>query len=86
MYARATWPKFVMFEEDVELHKSKWDIHYKNKRVIMWDNTNVPIAFKPSASDTQRNTYNAYYAGNVAKGGVFIQPCGWIGTHHLSSG
>jgi hypothetical protein len=58
-------------------------MNYSEKRVVMWDNTNVPFRFKPSTSDMQRNTYSAYYAGNVAKGGVFIQPCGWMGTHTL---
>ena len=26
------------------------------------------------------------YAQNCAKGAVFIQPCGWMGTYHLWSG
>jgi DDE superfamily endonuclease len=77
------WPKFTSFTEDITLRKVKWDMYYMNRRVVMWDNTNIPICFKPSAADTQRNTYSAYYAGNVAKGGVFIQPCGWMGTHDL---
>ena len=34
----------------------------------------------------QRNTFSAYYAGNVAKGAVFIQPSGWVGTHELYMG
>jgi hypothetical protein len=51
----------------------------------MWDNTDLPM-YKPSAAETQRNTFSAYYAGNVAKGGVFIQPCGWMGTHDLWEG
>jgi DDE superfamily endonuclease len=63
----------------------KWK-HYNRERVIMWDNTDVPFKFKPSASDNQRKSYSAYYAGNVAKGGVFIQPCGWMGTHELWEG
>jgi DDE superfamily endonuclease len=81
--ARAAWPIFVTCEEDIKVRKHKWNIHYANKRVILWDNTSVPFTYKPSASDIQRNTYSMYYAGNVAKGGVFIQPCGWMGTHHL---
>jgi len=31
-------------------------------------------------------TYSAYYAGNVAKGGVFLQLCGWLATHELYPG
>jgi hypothetical protein len=27
-----------------------------------------------------------YYGGNVAKGAVFVQPCGWMGTHELYMG
>ena len=34
----------------------------------------------------QRLTYSAYYAGNVAKGGVFLQLCGWSGAHELFPG
>ena len=32
--------------------------------------------------------YSAYYAGNVAKGGIFrsSQLCGWLGTHELYPG
>jgi hypothetical protein len=79
----ATWPKYATVEEDLQLRKSKWNVNCAGKRVVMWDNTNVPLTYKPSASDAQRNTYSMYYAGNVAKGGVFIQPCGWMGTHTL---
>ena len=31
-------------------------------------------------------TYHSYYAGNVAKGGVFIQLSGWLGTLELYPG
>jgi DDE superfamily endonuclease len=77
------WPRFVSFAEDNKFHKQKWDDYYFGKRVIMWENTNVNITFKPSVFETQRSTYLQYYAGNVAKGGVFIQPCGWFGAHEL---
>jgi hypothetical protein len=71
--------------EDLKLRQEeKWN-EYKEQRVIMWDNTDIPM-FKPSAADVQRNTFSAYYSGNVAKGGVFIQPCGWMGTHALWEG
>jgi hypothetical protein len=34
----------------------------------------------------QRITYSSYYKGNVGKGAVFIQLCGWLGTHELFPG
>jgi hypothetical protein len=37
-------------------------------------------------AEAQRNTYSLYYGGNVGKGGVYIQPCGWMGTHDLWMG
>ena len=49
---------------------------------MWWDNTALPIK-QPSDAELQRNTYSAYYAGNVVKGGVFLQPCGWLGTEEL---
>ena len=49
----------------------------------MWDDTNVPFNFKPSAADNQRLTYSSYYGMNCAKGGVFAQLCGWIGVEEL---
>ena len=53
----------------------------------MWDNTNINI---PAASDAHLNwhTYSAYYtyAGNVAKGAVLLQLCGWLGTWELWAG
>jgi hypothetical protein len=49
------WPKFVSYVEDNSLRKIKWDEHYRDRRVIMWENTNVPFCYKPSASDVQRN-------------------------------
>jgi DDE superfamily endonuclease len=81
--ATIRWPRFVTFDEDIEYRKQKWSDYYYGKRIIMWDNTNVNITFKPSLFDIQRCTYSQYYAGNVAKGGVFLQPCGWFGTHEL---
>ena len=49
------------------------------------DNTGLDIV-KPSDSLSQRVTYSSYYGGNVAKGGVFVQICGWIGTYELYPG
>jgi hypothetical protein len=31
-------------------------------------------------------THLTYYGGYVGKGGVFIQLCGWLGTHELWTG
>jgi hypothetical protein len=80
------WPRFATFDEDVELRKPKWTDYYYQKRLIMWDNTNINMCFKPTSFDIQRSTYSQYYAGNVAKGGVFVQPCGWLGAHELWAG
>jgi DDE superfamily endonuclease len=80
------WPTYVNEKEDKELRKDKWEEFYDGRRLIFWDTANVPLCYKPSSADAQRNTYNAYYAGNVAKGGVFIQPSGWMGTEELFVG
>ena len=45
----------------------------------MWDNTNVDFQGKASDLDLQRLTFSLYYGGNVAKGGIFLQLCGWLG-------
>ena len=62
-----------------------WQNKYGTKRVILWDDTNINI---PAASDSHlnRHTYSAFYAGNVAKGAVFLQLCGWMGTWELWAG
>lgn len=82
---RKSWPTFVLFEEDHKLKNQKWE-KYKDQRVIMWDNTDVPFNFKPSSAEDQRATFSKYYNGNCAKGGVFIQLCGWLGTSCLWTG
>ena len=72
--------------EDDVLGGQHWESSsYSNKRVIFWDNTNIKLP-QPSDATAQRNTYSAYYAGNVGKGAVFIQPSGWMGTHDLWMG
>jgi hypothetical protein len=83
--ARKRWPRFVTLEEDVTLMSAWWLNKYGEKRVIMWDDANINI---PAASDAHlsRHTYSAYYAGNVAKGAVFLQLCGWMGTWELWAG
>jgi hypothetical protein len=65
--------------------KNKWKTKYKNMRILFWDNTNVVV---PASTDPNinRHTYSHYYNGTVAKGAVFLQLCGWIGTWELFSG
>ena len=61
----------------------RWNYTYKDRWVIFWDNTNVNMRYKPTEASLNRRTYSSYYGGNVAKGGVFVQLCGWLGTHSL---
>ena len=68
------------------LMKEKWREKYKGVRVVMWDDTNVDLAYQPGGADEQRLTYLSYYASNCAKGGVFLQLCGWTGVEHLWCG
>ena len=77
------WPRYAHHDEDVSLRPEKWRDRCKDKRVIMWDNTNVDFMGKPTDADLQRLTYSLYYGGNVAKGGVFLQLCGWLGGWEL---
>jgi hypothetical protein len=81
--AVALWPRYAYHEEDVQLQSAKWKERYKGKRPIMWDNTNLDFLGKPTDADLQRFTYSLYYAGNVAKGAVFLQLCGWLGAWEL---
>jgi hypothetical protein len=84
--AKKDFGLFVTYQEDKYLRQQKWETHFATRRLIKWDNTNVPLCFMPSDAEAQRNTYSQYYGGNVGKGGVFIQPCGWMGTHDLWMG
>jgi hypothetical protein len=84
---RYIWGLFATEQEDRSFRLPKWEeSEFRNQRLIMWHNTNVPLCFNPSEAEAQHNTYSLYYGGNVAKGGVFIQPCGWMGTHELWMG
>jgi hypothetical protein len=66
---------------------SKWsDGEFEHQKLIMWDNINILLCFNPSDAKAQQNTYSLHYIGNVAKEAVFIQPCGWMGTHELYMG
>jgi hypothetical protein len=44
---------------------------------------NVNMAFKPTNSSLNQQMFSFYYGRNVAKGGVFLQLCGWLGVHSL---
>ena len=83
--ARQRWPMYASYEEDKQLRKGKWNVKYANQRIVMWDMTNID-AYGFSDADLQRLTYSKYYNGNVFKGGVFTQLCGWIGTADLWPG
>jgi hypothetical protein len=83
MRAIAAWPRYAYHEEDVQLRSAKRKERYKGKRIIMWDNTNVDFMGKPTDADLQRLTYSLYYGGNVAKGGIFLELCGWLGGWEL---
>jgi hypothetical protein len=83
---KSRWGVYATYQEDKDLRQSKWETEFGQHRLVMWDNTNIPLCFKPTDAEAQRNTYSQYYSGNVGKGGVFIQPCGWMGTHDLWMG
>ena len=82
---RNSWPRFVSHTEDKTFRKDKWETTYNNTRLVMWDTTNIDL-YKSSSAEIQRLTYSKYYSGNIGKGGVFIQSCGWLGTHDLWTG
>jgi hypothetical protein len=80
------WPRFVSVGEDVALMSDKWKERYKGKRIIFWDNTNLNLKGQPADANYQRAMHSVYYGGSVAKGGVFLQLCGWLGTWSLWAG
>ena len=82
---RKLWPTYVSLKEDEELRNECWNTTYSGRRVVMWDNTSVHLP-KPQNPEAQRNTFSQYYAGNVGKGAIFIQLCGWMGTYELWEG
>ena len=85
LHARKMWPKYVNMKEDEMLRDAKWNGKYNGKRMVFWDTTGIKLN-TPSDALLQRLTYSAYYAGNVARGGIFVQMCGWLGTHELYPG
>ena len=62
---------------------SRHGIKNPNTRIIFWDGTNVDLKYKPSAAHVENLTYSSYYGGNVAKGGVELQKCGWLLNREL---
>jgi hypothetical protein len=83
--ARKSWPTYVSLDEDRFFRDKKWNTRYQGKRPVFWDNTGLGM-LKVSDALLQSLTYSQYYAGNVAKGGIFVQLCGWMGTHDLYPG
>lgn len=83
--ARRRWPTYVSIEEDEALRDDKWDERYNGLRIVFWDGTNTDMD-KPANPDLQRLTHSRYYGGNVGKGGVFLQLCGWGGVGELWTG
>jgi hypothetical protein len=83
---RTSWPRYASHEEDLFLRDNKWNEKYGNKRCIMLDDTNGPFTFKPSIAMNQRSTWSSYYGSNCAKGGVFLQYCGWMGVSEYYGG
>jgi len=85
MRAREAWPTFLSHEEDKALRAEKWGENYGDKRVVMHDNTSAPATGSSDAS-TNRAMHSNYYGGPVAKGGVWCQLSGWIGSSNLWTG
>merc|ERR1712032_1206587 len=85
MKARNRWPMYASHEEDCKLRKEKWNDQFKDKRIIMHDNTNITLV-TPYYADKQRSLRSKYNAECCAKGGVSIQMCGWIRALHLFTG
>ena len=69
--ARKRWPQYATMAEDELLRNETWNSKYSDKRVVFWDNTGIDL-HKPSGAELQRLTYSSYYAGNVAKGGIYV--------------
>lgn len=82
---RDRWPMFAFFDEDKSLQKDKWASRYDGMRPVMWDMTGI-TAYAFSNSDYQRLTFSTYYNENCFKGGIFCQPCGWMGTINAWTG
>ena len=86
--ARKGWPRFATLGEDVILMSSWWLNKQGAKKVILWDDTTHISISAARDAHLNRHTNSAYYAyaGNVAKGAVFLQLCSWMGTWELNYG
>ena len=47
------WPRFVPRDIDMELRSEKWKKRYERKRIIIWNNINVNLNYKPKDTDFQ---------------------------------
>ncbi len=84
--ARQSWPLYTSYMEDLALrNNNKWGEKYSEECSVMWNMTNL-LAYAFLDTDLQRLTYSKYYGMNCFKGGVFVQPCGWMGTADLWPG
>lgn len=79
------WPTYATLAEDLLLRNEQWSGKYEQKMIIFHYNTGIKI-HKPSDSLSQRLTWSSYYASNIGRGGVHIQPRGWMGTIELYKG
>ena len=86
MESRNNNPLYASLSEDELFRKERWDSTYKNVRLVMWDTTDAIRVYQSTDAHVQRLTYNLYYGGNVGKGGIFIQACGWMGTQEIWTG
>jgi hypothetical protein len=88
LMVRQKWLMYASMAEDLELRKVFWNTNFPSEKktwVVMHDNTSTPL-IKFSHPDTQRACWLDYYADTVAKGGIAIQPLGWIRTLPLCTG
>ena len=76
---------YVTIAENEQLRNSDWNEKYNGKRVVLWDNNGLSF-HKPTDDLLQPLTYSPYYAEYVAKGGIYLQLCGWLGVHELYPG
>jgi hypothetical protein len=75
--ARSRWPAYATHEEDRHFRNKKWDDHFGEvTRVVMHDNTNVPMP-DPTDADLSRSCYSKYYGECCTKGGSALQLRGW---------
>lgn len=82
------WPICASWQEDIDLWANCWEKIFparKKFRPVMHDVSNSR-PMKPSDPALQSALWNDCHHGCVAKGGMFVQPCGWEGTFELWAG